>query len=468
MESLVHSGKSSERLEMGVSSIDKDSKETKELLQVLPCLPAEALDDYPDGGFRAWLVLFGAFCISFSSWGYINSWGVFQAYYQQTILLGSSSSEMYVPTPVYHHLIALHSILTDRNQRWIGSLQHSIIFLPGLIVGRLFDIGLFRIPCAIGSLLIVLATFLVPLCRTLMHFLLCQGLTIGLGCGLVFPPTTAVVCHWWKRRRGFALGVMTCGAALSGTIIPIVVRQLLEVVGFAWTLRIIGFILILTLGLANMCVARRLPPIKPAGHIFNWSVFRNSAFSLYCAAQFVLSFGVFIVLIYISSSAISAGISRNFAFYLVAIINASAGAGRLLFGLLGDRSGAMNVIVATSVFVAALTMIWPHCRSVASITLHLLWNFFPGYRFLAAAYTALSYVPPAAMGGPEDIGLRIGTVNTFIGIGTLCGPPLAGLLNDTRLGYAAVGYFGGGMLLLGTVFVAVARFLAVPRLWSKY
>jgi predicted MFS family arabinose efflux permease len=47
------------------------------------------------------------------------------------------------------------------------------------------------------------------------------------------------------------------------------------------------------------------------------------------------------------------------------------------------------------------------------------------------------------MGGPEDIGLRIGTVNTFIGIGTLCGPPLAGLLNDTRLGYAAVGYFGG-------------------------
>ncbi|KAF8192295.1 major facilitator superfamily domain-containing protein [Mycena galopus ATCC 62051] len=432
---------------MGVSSIDKDSKEIKEVLQVLPCLPAEALDDYPDGGFRAWLVLFGAFCISFSSWGYINSWGVFQAYYQQTILPGSSSSEMYVPTPA----------------AWIGSLQHSLIFLPGLIVGRLFDIGLFRIPCATGSLLIVLATFLVPLCRTLMHFLLCQGLTIGLGCGLVFPPATAVVCHWWKRRRGFALGVMTCGAALSGTIIPIVVRQLLEVVGFAWTLRIIGFILILTLGLANMCVARRLPPIKPAGRIFNWSVFRNSAFSVYCAAQFVLSFGAFIVLIYISSSAISAGMSRNFAFYLVAIINASACVGRLLVGLLGDRFGAMNVIVVASIFVAALTMIWPHCRSVASITVLSVF-----YGFISAPYTALSYVPSAAMGGPEDIGLRIGTLNTFIGIGTLCGPPLAGLLNDTRLGYAAVGYFGGGMLLLGTVFVAVARFLAVPRLWRKY
>ncbi|KAF7344055.1 Monocarboxylate permease [Mycena venus] len=414
MESLINSGKSSERSEMGVSSIDKDFKETEEVLQVLPCLPAEALDDYPDGGFRAWLVLFGAFCISFSSWGYINSWGVSLP----GVLPANDIARLFVVRNACLLLSLSNLFLLTRTSAWIGSLQHSIIFLPGLIVGRLFDIGLFRIPCATGSLLIVLATFLVPLCRTLTHFLLCQGLAIGLGCGLVFPPTMAVVCHWWKRRRGFALGVMTCGAALSGTIIPIVVRQLLEVVGFAWTLRIIGFILILTLGVANMCVARRLPPIKPAGRIFNWSVFRNSAFSVYCAAHFVLSFGSFIVLIYISSSAISAGISRNFAFYLVAIINASASPGRVLCGLLGDRFGAMNVIIATSVFVAALTMIWPHCRSVASITLLSVF-----YGIINASYTALSQVPSAAMGGPEDIGLRIGIVNTFIGIGTLCGPP---------------------------------------------
>jgi hypothetical protein len=47
------------------------------------------------------------------------------------------------------------------------------------------------------------------------------------------------------------------------------------------------------------------------------------------------------------------------------------------------------------------------------------------------------------MGGTEDLGRRIGIVNTIIGLGALCGPPLAGLLNDTSLRYAAVGYFGG-------------------------
>jgi hypothetical protein len=47
------------------------------------------------------------------------------------------------------------------------------------------------------------------------------------------------------------------------------------------------------------------------------------------------------------------------------------------------------------------------------------------------------------MGGIEDIGRRIGAVHAFSGLSTLCGPPLAGLLLSTDLGYTAVGYFAG-------------------------
>ncbi|KAJ6559649.1 hypothetical protein B0H19DRAFT_1145568 [Mycena capillaripes] len=123
----------------------------------------------------------------------------------------------------------------------------------------------------------------------------------------------------------------------------------------------------------------------------------------------------------------------------------------------------MNIMIIVGVFVAALTVISPHCRSVASLTVFSVF-----YGFTNASYSPLTQVPAAAMGSPSDIGLRIGILSTFLGLGTLCGPPLGGLLNDTRLGYAAVGYFGGGMLLVGTVLMTVSRFLAVPRLWSKY
>jgi hypothetical protein len=54
-----------------------------------------------------------------------------------------------------------------------------MIFLPALIVGRLFDMGYDRVPFAAGSLLVVLTTFLVPQCKAYWHFMLCQGFGVG-------------------------------------------------------------------------------------------------------------------------------------------------------------------------------------------------------------------------------------------------------------------------------------------------
>lgn len=31
--------------------------------------------EYPEGGLRAWLVVFGCWCTSFASFGYVNSFG---------------------------------------------------------------------------------------------------------------------------------------------------------------------------------------------------------------------------------------------------------------------------------------------------------------------------------------------------------------------------------------------------------
>lgn len=33
--------------------------------------------DYPDGGFRAWLVVVGTFCVMFFTFGYLNAFGYF-------------------------------------------------------------------------------------------------------------------------------------------------------------------------------------------------------------------------------------------------------------------------------------------------------------------------------------------------------------------------------------------------------
>ncbi|KAI4210181.1 MAG: hypothetical protein LQ351_006935 [Letrouitia transgressa] len=47
---------------------------------------------FPDGGLQAWLVVSGAFCCLFCSFGWINCIGVFQAYYQTHQLRAYSPS----------------------------------------------------------------------------------------------------------------------------------------------------------------------------------------------------------------------------------------------------------------------------------------------------------------------------------------------------------------------------------------
>ncbi|KAJ7848397.1 MFS general substrate transporter [Mycena leptocephala] len=407
-----------------VSDHELDKKEVDGDVEVSS--PVDVDDDFPDGGFRAWAVLFG----------------VFQAYYQQVILPHSSPSEI----------------------AWIGSIQRCIQSLPGVLLGRLFDLGFFRAPFAIGSVLVIVGTFLIPVCKVYWHFLLCQGFMIGVS-GLRLDLRACCTRHYAlvEETAWFGLGLAACGSAAGGVFFPIAMRQILPVLGFAWTIRIMGFILIFALGMANLCLSRRLPPRKLDSSLLGLHVFRSAPFSVYTLSCFLAPFGAFTVASYIASTALAHGHSRNFALYLPAMNNGVFLFGAIVFGFIGDLLGAMNVLIQVYIAITVITMIWPYCSTVASLCVIIVLH-----GFVTGAFPALSFVPVAAMGGTEDLGRRMGIVNTVVAIGGLCGPPLGGLLVSTSLGYKAVGYFAGGMLILGGLLFALARYLAVPRLWAKF
>ncbi|KAJ7734808.1 MFS general substrate transporter [Mycena metata] len=411
-----------------------DSASTEKIEQV------QGEEVFPEGG-KGWIVLASTVAGFFATFGYVNSWGVFQAYYQQKLLHNSTPSQI----------------------SWIGSVQHGMIFIFALFVGRLFDIGYYRVPFAAGGALILLATFLLPQCTEYWQFLLCQGFCIGIGSGLMFCTMIIVVTHWFQKRRGFALGVTSCGGAIGATIQPIILRQLIDRVGFPWAVRTLGFILLFFLAISNLLIARRLPPVKAPSGLLGLQVFQNAAFSIFCVATLISFLGLFTMSTYISSSALAFGISPGFAFYLVAIMNFSAGVSRVISGLLGDRYGPMNIMTIVTALTSAATIAWPFCRTIPTITItSILYGAFSG------AWIALIGSVVGQMGGMEDIGHRIGVVNFFAGISTLCGPPISGLFVDTSLGYIAVGYFAGCSLLAASSLIFVSRWVAGPGFWRKY
>jgi MCP family monocarboxylic acid transporter-like MFS transporter 10 len=50
--------------------------------------------------------------------------------------------------------------------------------------------------------------------------------------GIIFGPAVSIVSHWFKRRRGLALGIIAVGSSLGGSLFPIAFEQLIPKVGY--------------------------------------------------------------------------------------------------------------------------------------------------------------------------------------------------------------------------------------------
>ncbi|KAK7444096.1 hypothetical protein VKT23_015494 [Stygiomarasmius scandens] len=402
-------------------------------------IPAD--DEFPDGGLRAWSVVLGTALTTFGTFGFVNSWGVFQAYYEENILQDQSASTI----------------------AWIGSVQYALVFFPGLLTGRLFDIGIFKIPYFIASVVLVAAVFLVAECKEYWQFLLCQGFAIGLACGTLFGPAMGIIGHWFKKRRGFALGMTAVGSSVGGTVIPIAARRLIVQVGFPWTMRILGFILIFVLAIPNITLQRRLPPKKVRGGLVNLAAFKSLPYTVYTSSAVVAFLGLYTVLTYIDISATRVGVSPDFSFYLVSITNAASMLGRIAAGILTDKFGAINFIAPFTLFAGVLTFAWPFAKSEgALIVVGIL------YGLCSGVYVSTFLLPVYEMGDVLDIGRRTGMVMTIGAIGALCGPPISGAINNATGGFEVVGYYAGSMIVLSVTLMLITRHLVLRRFIGKF
>ncbi|KAH9951134.1 MFS general substrate transporter [Amylocystis lapponica] len=375
---------------------------------------------YPDGGLRAWLLVFGLGCGVCATFGFVNAWGVFQAYYEETLLRDTPAS----------------------NIAWIGSIQYALVFIPGLVFGKLFDLGWFKTPLLISS--------------GYWEFVLCQGIAVGLACGAIFGPIMGIVPHWFKKNLNLAYCAMSIGSSVGGTIFPIIVRNLIQDVGFKWTMRITGFIMLFLLGFCNIFAERRLPPKKDLGPFFNLRAFKSPAYSLFSASAFVNFLGLYTILTYIDVSAQAAGIPKNFSFYLLPIANVGSGCGRIIAGLGADRIGPLNMVIPFTIVNGLVTFLWPLAHSVGGyVVLALV------YGATAGIFASLVASPVVPMGSRYDVGTRVGMTFTILAMGALAGPPISGAILDATGSYKWVGIYAGTSIELAVVLMVIARWFVL-------
>ena len=159
--------------------------------------------DFPDGGFQAWLVVFGGWCGLFCTFGLINCIGVFQEYYVSGPLSNYSQSTI----------------------SWIPSMEVFGMTFCGVFFGRLFDSYGPRWLLIIGTIFYVFGLMMVSLSKEYYQFFLAQGVVAAVGSSAVFNACMSSVVSWFFKRRAAAFGIMVSGSSLGGVVLPIMMNH---------------------------------------------------------------------------------------------------------------------------------------------------------------------------------------------------------------------------------------------------
>ncbi|KXL46368.1 MAG: hypothetical protein FE78DRAFT_89504 [Acidomyces sp. 'richmondensis'] len=393
----------------------------------------------PNGGTQAWLQVLGSWMLFFNTWGILNTFGVFQTYYESGQLFTASSS----------------------NISWIGSIQALMVLLVGAIVGPIFDRGHFRLLLVVGSFAVVFGFMMLSLCHTFWQALLAQGFCIGMGGGALFVPAVAIMPTYFNTKLGLAIGLAASGSSTGGIIYPIMFYKLISQVGFGWSVRILGFTSLATLLVPLTVMQMRVKPAK-ARSVLDTTAFTDGPFMLLVFAAFIGFIGLYVGFFYTSYFGQATRFtSDSLSFYLVPILNAGSVLGRTLPNWLSDKTGPLNVIAPGALMVGVVFLCNLSVHNAGGLICTALF-----FGFFSGIFIALPPVLFVALTKDKSkVGTRIGMGFAMVGMGVLAGGPGGGGILQRRGSQPSELDWTGVWTYAGVCAICSGVLFCILRIW---
>ncbi|CZT14492.1 related to monocarboxylate transporter [Ramularia collo-cygni] len=275
----------------------------------------------------------------------------------------------------------------------------------------------------------------------------------------------SLLTTYFAKKRAFVVGIAALGSCTGGVVIPIVVQQLLPRIGFPWTVRVIGFVMLATNAVTIALYRTRLPPRK-AGPLIEWTAFKEAPYALYCAAMFFNFWGLYFAFFYIGSYGRNVlGVSYQQSINLLLTVVCVGFIFRLVPNYFADRIGSLNTLIPFTSLCSIMMFGWIGVESV------------PGLFAFAALYgsgsAGVQSLFPAVFGSlmrvpdMKKAGVRMGMTFSIISFAALTGPPLAGaLIQRSNGGYLSAQIWAGTSFFIGSVLLVTTRFAKVGWDWE--
>lgn len=224
------------------------------------------------------------------------------------------------------------------------SLEGFCFFAGGLFAGAAHDAYGPRWLLLVGTLLHVFGLMMASLSTRYYQFILAQGLCSPIGAAMVFYPALASVVTWFLHERAAAIGLAATGSGVGGTLFPSVAREMMEDVGYPWTLRTCAFIILGLCVVANLTVRSRLSPSAKTREKPDVAAsLKDTTFLLVVLTGFFMFLSMWLVFTFIVTTTIVRGVDPVWAWYLVPIMNAGSIPGRLVSGIAADKVGPITM-----------------------------------------------------------------------------------------------------------------------------
>lgn len=323
-----------------------------------------------------------------------------------------------------------------------------LFFGLGAVFGPLADRFGARWIAVIGMLVIGGGMVAASFSTSLWNVYLSYGLGTGIGVGMIYVPTVGAVQKWFTRRRGLASGFAVAGIGAGTLLMPIVAAWLIETWDWRTAYMTMGIVSALCGVLAASLITAapdfsalpdvsrpaserpaRDQPAQTAG-ISLGAAIRSRPFALIYVAFFLTSLGNFIPMVHLVPYARDHGISRETAVLLLGLIGVGSTVGRFALGGMADRFGRQRSLAVAFGGLGLSCFWWSVSTDAWQLAVFALW--------MGICYGGFVALGPAVMAdyfGVRNVSGITGVLYSGVGVGTLAGPPLAGLAFDMWQSY---------------------------------